>query len=516
MPDADDTINRPTSPDRPGTKAYTVSQITARVKQAIRTGLPGALCVIGEISNLKRHGSGHLYFTLKDSTCELSCVMWRSSVARLKFEPRNGMEVLVFGEIDVFDRAGRYQLYARRLEPEGEGAIELAFRQRYEALKREGLFDSVHKRKLPRFPRHIALVTSPTGAVVHDILQTLRRRFPCICVSVLPVAVQGATAAAEIATAIDRLNRDNDKLEVDVIITARGGGSLEDLWAFNEEVLARAVFRSSIPIISAVGHETDVTICDLVADLRAATPTAAAELAVPHRQEVLDELHQLHHRLQRSLAHRVQRSVDALAALEQREPLSKPLRKVWQLQENLDLLRVKLDHGLRQRLHGFMVRLADVESTLQRIEPRRYVQAMVEYLRTLAQRPRIALQARVQEHERSLHRADGRLIRSGPSQRLAVSRQRIASIHERLTAARRNTFALLRERLAGLEGQLQSVSYRRTLARGYTVTRVASTGQLVESIEAVRPGMVLSTEMYQGSFESRVEPNTAEQLELFE
>ncbi|MGB2985068.1 MAG: exodeoxyribonuclease VII large subunit, partial [Phycisphaerae bacterium] len=298
--------------ERPGAAGgpLTVSQVTALVKQAIESALPSTIHVVGEISNFKRHSSGHLYFTLKDRFSELGCVMWRSAAATLKFKPADGLEVIATGTVEVFERTGRYQLYVRRIEPRGVGALELAFRQLCEKLSKEGLFDERHKQPLPAYPERMVLVTSPTGAAVADMLRTIERRFPCVQVFVFPVRVQGPGAASEIAAAIRRVNANSTALGgVDVMIVGRGGGSLEDLWPFNEEVVARAIHASRIPIISAVGHEVDVTIADLVADVRAATPTAAAELAVPVLEEVLAGLAAHESRLSRA----VRAKIDILA-----------------------------------------------------------------------------------------------------------------------------------------------------------------------------------------------------------
>ncbi len=267
---------------RYGTEPISVSQLTAMVKRAIEETLPSTLHVVGEISNFKRHSSGHLYLTLKDRASELSCVMWRSAAAKLPFGPEDGLEVIATGRVEVFERSGRYQLYIRKLEPRGVGALELAFRQLRERLSDAGLFAEKHKRPIPRYPRRIAIVTSPTGAAIADMLRTIKRRYPCVHILVHPVRVQGPGAAQEIAAAIRRVNACAERLGgIDSMIVGRGGGSLEDLWPFNEETVARAIHASRIPIISGVGHEVDVTIADLVADVRAATPTAAAELAAP-------------------------------------------------------------------------------------------------------------------------------------------------------------------------------------------------------------------------------------------
>jgi exodeoxyribonuclease VII large subunit len=270
-------------------RIYSVSSLTAEVKAVLEDGF-SAIWVEGELSNFKHHTSGHMYFTLKDAQAQVRGVMFRSSNRLLKFAPKDGMSVLVFGTLTVYGPRGEYQITAEYLEPKGVGALQLAFEQLKTRLQAEGLFDAARKRPLPRLPRKIGIVTSPTGAVIQDMLTILERRFPGLAVLVHPVPVQGKGCAPEIAAAIARLGA---RADLDVLIVARGGGSLEDLWAFNEEVVARAIAASPIPVISAVGHETDVTIADFVADLRAPTPSAAAELAAAQREELclrLDEL----------------------------------------------------------------------------------------------------------------------------------------------------------------------------------------------------------------------------------
>ena len=263
-------------------RPYTVSEITRRIKGLLETSLP-TVWVQGEISNFTWHSSGHLYFTLKDEYSQLRCVMWRERSQRLFFTPQNGMKVLAQGDITVYERAGQYQLTVRQLQPAGIGELELAFEQLKERLRAEGLFDEKHKRSLPEFPQTIGVVTSPTGAAIRDIAQIIGRRAPWVQVILRPTLVQGEGAAADIAQAIDEFNQYG---KVDLLIVGRGGGSLEELWAFNEEMVARAIYRSRIPVISAVGHEVDFTIADFVADRRAPTPSAAAELAVRDRAEL--------------------------------------------------------------------------------------------------------------------------------------------------------------------------------------------------------------------------------------
>src|SRR5574341_1951041 len=265
---------------------YTVSTLTAEVKAVLEDGF-SAVWVEGEVSNFKHHTSGHMYFTLRDAAAQIRAVMFRGNNRLLKFQPKDGLAVLVFGAVSVYERRGEYQINVEFMEPKGVGALQLAFEQLKARLEVEGLFDAARKRPLPRLPRKVGIITSPTGAVIRDMLTIIGRRFPGLAVLIHPVQVQGEAAAQEIAAALARMGQRPD---LDVLIVARGGGSLEDLLAFNEEVVARAIAASPIPVISAVGHETDVTIADFVADLRAPTPSAAAELAVRTRAEILDQI----------------------------------------------------------------------------------------------------------------------------------------------------------------------------------------------------------------------------------
>ena len=263
---------------------YTVTQVNQTIKLLLEnTAAFRGLYVQGEISNFKAHSSGHYYFTLKDAQAALSVVMFRSDAARLRFRPENGMKVLARGRISSYPKSGQVQLYAADMMPDGIGALTIAFEQLKQRLYEEGLFDTEHKKPIPAFPSTIALVTSPTGAAIRDMLRILERRYPVAKIQIFPVLVQGKQAAASIAQALEDVNR---RGEADLIITGRGGGSLEDLWAFNEEIVARAIYYSDIPVVSAVGHEPDVTISDFVADARASTPSNAAELCVPDRIEL--------------------------------------------------------------------------------------------------------------------------------------------------------------------------------------------------------------------------------------
>jgi len=311
---------------------YTVHEFTLAVKSTLTTGQFNDVWIRGEISNFTNHSSGHRYFTIKDKNSQLACIMFKWHGRNLRFEPEHGMKVLVLGDIDVYEQRGVYQLKVRDMRPDGVGELYKAYEQLKNKLAMEGLFSPDHKKQLPGFPTKIGVATSPTGAVLHDILTVLKRRYP---VNILFVAtiVQGENAAQSIVSSIEALNR----TDVDVIILGRGGGSIEDLWAFNEEVVARAIFKSRIPIISAVGHETDYTICDFVADVRAPTPSAAAEIAVPQRQELANQISRLRDRLieneTRYLSDRQSRISELRSSVDPRSMLEQVTQNVQYLDE---------------------------------------------------------------------------------------------------------------------------------------------------------------------------------------
>lgn len=348
-------------------RILSISQISQYIKNQMDRDevLSGAL-VRGEISNYKMYPSGHHYFTLKDSQSALRCVMFRGDAVRMRFRPENGMQVIAAGRITVFPRDGQYQLYCVQLTPEGAGSLQLAFEQLKEKLAREGLFAPEHKKPLPKFPERIALVTSPAGAAVRDMLRILNVRWPQTSALVVPVRVQGEEAAEEIAAAIDYVNYYE---LADLIITGRGGGSIEDLWAFNEETVARAIYRSHIPVISAVGHEPDVTIADYVADLRAATPSNAAELAVPDRAELAKSLAHLSRRLERGISQPAAAARERLKRLGRSPALTDPAGYVRERRLLLDHHSRRLVHGLEQALAVEKVRLGRMAAALDALSP---------------------------------------------------------------------------------------------------------------------------------------------------
>ena len=320
-----------------------VTQLTQYIKLLLdKDEILSQVCVRGELSNYKAHSSGHQYFTLKDEGAVISCVMFRSDAMKMRFRPESGMKVILYGRVSLFPKSGQYQIYVTAMQPDGVGALAVAFEQLKRRLYEEGLFDPAHKQPLPNYPHRMALITSPTGAAVRDMTRILGRRWPMAEVLVCPVRVQGEGAAEEIAAMVDYV----DKHQLaDVIITGRGGGSLEDLWAFNEENVARAIYRCTIPVISAVGHEPDVTISDYVADVRAATPSNAAEIAVQDEAAIRSALRQLQLRLEQAEGRKLTQLRQRLDALAQKPVMKRPEAYLQQQELQLEMLRQRLEHA---------------------------------------------------------------------------------------------------------------------------------------------------------------------------
>lgn len=344
-----------------------VTQLTQYIKLLLdRDEVLSQVCVRGELSNYKIHSSGHHYFTLKDEGAVISCVMFRSDAARLRFRPESGMKVILAGRISLFPKSGQYQIYASHMQPDGAGELAVAFEQLKRSLQAQGYFAAEYKKPLPRFPKTVALVTSPTGAAVRDMIRILGRRWPQAQVLVCPVRVQGEGAAEEIAAMLRLV--DENRL-ADVIITGRGGGSLEDLWAFNEELVAQAIFRCQTPVISAVGHEPDVTISDFVADVRAATPSNAAELVVCDQAELRAGLMQLKQRLERAQTRRLELLTQRLRRLAERPVLRSPENYLQQRELHLELLRQRLEHGGNNLLQKKQKQFAALSARLDALSP---------------------------------------------------------------------------------------------------------------------------------------------------
>lgn len=311
---------------------YTVSSLTHEIKTLLETSFP-RLWVEGEISNYKAHSSGHIYFTLKDENAQIRCAMWRFKAGELLFRLEDGLKVIVEADIQVYEKNGTYQLIVQQLQPAGIGALQLAFEQLKQRLRAEGLFDEAHKKPLPEFPERIGVITSPTGAAIRDIISVIHRRFPAMQIILYPVRVQGEGAAEEIVQAIKDFN---ECKAVDVLIVGRGGGSLEDLWAFNEEKVARAIYDSQIPIVSAVGHEIDFSISDFVADRRAATPTAAAEMVVPDRKELAGILTHYYEKITQTIQQQITNYRNELLSLKRSYAFRRPEDLIFQKIQRLD------------------------------------------------------------------------------------------------------------------------------------------------------------------------------------
>ena len=346
---------------------YTVSQVNQYIKSLLdRDRELTALYVRGEISNYKAYPSGHHYFSLKDGEGAIRCVMFKREAMSLRFRPENGMKVIAFGRVAVFPRDGQYQLYCTALTPEGVGDLHLAFEQLKQKLYAEGLFDPAHKKPIPKFPKRIALITSSAGAAVRDMLRILGARWPMAEVFLLPVRVQGAEAPGEICAAVAWANQHQ---VADLIITGRGGGSMEDLWAFNDENVARTIYHSAIPVISAVGHEPDVTIADFVADLRAATPSNAAELAVPDQNEVAVWLRQMEGRVAQAMGRKLESARKDLDRAARCRALQDPMNYVDDKRMVLDYQREKLAAGLNASLNRERQRFGQLASKLDALSP---------------------------------------------------------------------------------------------------------------------------------------------------
>jgi len=431
-------------------KIYTVSQINSLVKTALEERLPSRLTVRGQISDWKHHSSGHCYFSLKDTGGILPCVMWASKFRTVKFAPEDGMEVLATGYVDVYQVAGKYQFYADRLEPAGVGALQLAFEQTVAKLLKEGLFDEAKKKPLPLYPMRIGMLTSESGAAVHDIVDSIHSRWPCATLFLYPVPVQGEQAAEEIAHALRQTNRRNSTLNLDILIIARGGGSLEDLWAFNEEIVARAVFDSRIPVVSAIGHEVDTTIADLVADARASTPTKAGVVAVPDQQEILTQLAATEQRLTtqiRAMARSARQDLEiVLASALFRNPLS----LVQDASQQLDELIAELTDAMKELLERARRKLSASYEQVARIEPHRLLGRRSVEVSEWQNRVNLAINAIVNNR-----------------------RMQLTAQANRLTA----------------------LNPKSVLQRGYSITTNKRTGLLVRTAEDVRPGDRLNTEL---------------------
>ena len=468
-------------------RVLTVAELTTTVRKLLEKEV-GEIWVTGEVTNLRAQSSGHVYFTLKDASAQLSCVLFRGEATANREFLQDGQKLLLQGSLTVYEPRGQYQLIVRALEPQGIGALQLAFEKLKRKLQAEGLFAQERKRPLPRYPQRIGLVTSPTGAAIRDVLHVIERRQPSLEIVLVPCRVQGDGAAVEIAEAIRMLNEWSTSAErrsptrrdqlatpahagsetgaptgihrLDLILITRGGGSLEDLWAFNEEVVARAIFESALPVVSAVGHEIDFTISDFVADLRAATPSAAAELITEgpfaSRQFVADA----GRRLRQLVRQRIELDRDDLLQLTQR---------------------------------------------LVRVHPRRHVREKLQYLDDLQTALLRCARQGWRDQRTRWQNLQQRLARLKPSAVFTLRRQTVRELERRLREQSHNGLLRRRNLFAHLQSRLRLLGPDNVLARGYSITTDASTGQVLRAAAEVRPGQRLKTKLKSGEVRSRVE-----------
>ncbi len=438
----------------PEREIFSVSQLNRQARQLLETHLP-LLWVEGELSNVSIPSSGHWYFTLKDDQAQVRCCMFRNRNMLVRFKPQQGQHVLLRARVSLYEGRGDYQIIAEHMEEAGSGALQRAFDELKHKLSQEGLFNEAHKKPLPSLPKHIGAITSPTGAAIHDVLSVLERRFPGIPVTVIPVAVQGKESAPQIVKAIELANRAG---LFDVLLLTRGGGSMEDLWSFNEEIVARAIFNSELPIVSAVGHEVDFTIADFVADLRAPTPSAAAELLVPDGDDWLDKFIGFEVLLEEAMLRRLQQWQKHLHNLRQR--LRHPRERLEQQSQRLDNLELRLKNHIKNLLGDFKNRIQQ-------------------------------LQIRQQAHH--------------PQVRLRQLNERVASHQQRLQKAQYRIIERKQQALGEAVRMLNTLNPLSTLERGYGLITDAQTHKVITSSDQVKPGMPLNARVAQGEFVCRVE-----------
>jgi len=459
---SDDLFGDQAAPAKDEPRVYSVTEVTRAVRSALEEQI-GTVWVEGEISNYRKQASGHQYFTLKDAGSQLACVLFaaRGGGAWRKQVPlSDGMQVQVRGALTVYEARGQYQLNVQLVQAGGAGLLQAKFEALKRKLEAEGLFDPERKKPLPAFPNAIALVTSPTGAALRDMLNILARRAPSVRVVIVPVRVQGAGAAREIADGIEQANRFEELgiAPVDVIVVGRGGGSAEDLWEFNEEIVARAIAASALPVVSAVGHEIDFTIADFVADLRAPTPSAAAELVVPDSGDILRRIAELRTQIQRQALRAVDQHRARLAWLARGELFREPTQRLREAAQRLDLAADALQCRPREVIEIARRRLTDGVAALR--------------------------------HHR-------------PDQQLAIIRQQFASLRRQLTDHSARRLAELRHRFTKARDVLRVLGPDATLARGYSVT-LASDGAVITSVAQAPPGATITTRLRDGSIASEV------------
>jgi exodeoxyribonuclease VII large subunit len=490
----------PASAARPDRDVYTVSRLNREVRVLLERGF-GSLWLEAEISNFARPSSGHWYFSLKDAGAQVRCAMFRQRNMLCRFTARDGQKVLVRARIGLYEPRGEYQLIVDHMEDAGLGALRRQFDELSAKLAAEGLFAAERKRALPSLPRRIGVITSPTGAAVRDILHVLARRFAAIPVLIYPVPVQGAQAAADIIAA---LTLAGSRADCDVLILARGGGSLEDLWAFNDERLARAIVASTIPIITGIGHEVDFTIADFAADVRAPTPSAAAELVVPDGEEWLSTFVRLGTRLQRGVRRRVEAHQERLRWLMGRAAQVSPSARLTQQAQRLDELEQCLSRAMRRRLHDHRERLRWLTGRAALMSPATRLTQQLLRLESLEQRLDRAWRQVVSSRRSALSDGQSRLWQASPIGHVREAAARHAALSARLQAAALGQLRRARERLLPLVRTLNAVSPLATLERGYAIVSTVG-GEILRDAADAKPGTLIEARLGRGAFRAKVE-----------
>ena len=441
----------------------TVGELTAKIRRVLEKEV-ASVWVSGEVTNLRAQASGHIYFTLKDAAAQLSCVLFRGEAAANREFLQDGQKLLLNGELTVYEVRGQYQMLVRAIEPQGMGALQIAFEKLKRKLQGEGLFETARKRPLPRYPRRLGIVTSPTGAAIRDVLHVIERRAPGLEIILAPSRVQGDGAAKEIAEAIRLLNEWSASLplaeRLDVILVTRGGGSLEDLWAFNEEAVARAIFESEVPVVSAVGHEIDFTISDFVADVRAATPSVAAEIITEGFMASRHFLAESERRLRQVVRLQLELNRDSINELLARLTRLHPRRRIQERQQQLDDLQTALVRGARR---GF------------------------------------------RDHGQAVEQLRQRLARLKPPLLLTQQRRGVGELARRLMVPARRSIELRRASVSELETRLRLLAPENVLARGYSITSDSATGKILRNSAEAKPGQRLKTRVKTGEIRSVVE-----------
>ncbi len=484
---------------QPERRVFSVTDLTARIRELLARNFTDVI-VQGEISNCRPATSGHIYFTLKDDRAQIRCVFFKQQQRGMKFRPEDGLKVSVRGSISVYEQRGEYQIYVESLEPLGRGALQLAFEQLKKKLQEEGLFDGARKKPLPLLPSRIGLITSPTGAAVRDVVRILTRRFPNVHLTLYPVRVQGDGAAAQIIEALTYFNR---KGAADVILLVRGGGSIEDLWSFNEESVARALVASAIPVICGVGHETDFTIADFVADVRASTPSAAAELVIHTRREFDKHVADLRETLGKLVSYRLSEMSRRVHELAIRRGFRRPQDLLHQTRQRADEMTSRLALGLRAQLNQSHKRLTKAQVSVARFDLRARVGAFRKRTAELESKLGVDLRARLELSRRRFVAAHLRITSFDFRVKMAALRLRLEKRSHDLEACTERLLRVKRENWQRLSLQLQERSPLQVLQRGYAIATDAA-GNIVRDADQVSVGEQIQIRLHRGRLTTEV------------